>query len=375
MKCPTDGMLRSCVDGELGWSERAEVEQHVQSCGECRERFGRMNQNARQIHELFDVLGPEESGADAVEAYRRFRQRLTDRNTAPTLIPRRPVWAIAAVVCLILLLFSFTPARLWAQQFLAMLRVQKIAVVPVDFSAIEGDTNNSAVGRVLTKTIADQMVVTMKPGEPQTAPNQEAASEMAGFHVRLPAVLGDPQRIRVQGEGAFHMTLNRERMQDVLNQVGRSDIQIPASADGATVAVHVPKGVNAQFGNCLGGAIAGNCIALVEAPSPVISVPPGLNLATLAEAGLQIAGMSAAEAHAFCQTVDWSSTLVVPIPQGESSSQTVSVDGVIGTLIETAPRGKRPAGYHLLWIKDGIVYSLDGFGDAGQALAAANSLN
>jgi hypothetical protein len=164
-------------------------------------------------------------------------------------------------------------------------------------------------------------------------------------------------------------------MQDVLDQVGRSDIQIPASADGATIAVHVPKIVNAQFGNCARDAIAGTCVILVEAPAPIISVPPDLNLAALAEAGLQIAGMSATEAHAFCQTVDWSSTLVVPVPQGESSSRTVTVDGVTGTLIETAPRGKRPAGYHLLWLKNGIVYSLGGVGDAGPGLAAANSLN
>src|SRR5581483_8213106 len=212
---------------------------------------------------------------NAAVTYSRFRQTIADRKAAPLLTYKRPVWAIAAAACLIALLFSFTPARLWAQQFLAMLRVRKIAVVPVDFSA---------VARVLTKTIADQVVVTMKPGEPQTVPNQEAASEMAGFHVRLPATLGDPQQIRVHGEGAFHMTLNRERMQEVLDQVGRSDIQIPASADGATVAVHVPKVVNAQFGNCIGGAIAGTCVILVEAPTPMISVPPGLNLAALAEA-------------------------------------------------------------------------------------------
>jgi hypothetical protein len=374
MKCPTDGMLRSCVDGELGWSERAEMEQHVQTCGACRERFGEMRQNARKVRELFDALEPP-ALTNAAEAYSRFRQTIANRKAAPLLTYKRPVWAIAAVACLIALLFGFTPARLWAQQFLAMLRVQKIAVVPVDFSAIEASANNSAVEKLLTKTIADQVVVTMKPADPQTVPNQSAATALAGFPVRLPATLGDPQEIRVHGEGAFHATLNRDRMQDVLSQVGRSDIQIPASADGATIAVHVPKIVNAQFGNCARDAIAGTCIILVEAPTPIISVPPGLNLAALAEAGLQIAGMSAAEAHAFCQTVDWTSTLVLPIPQGESSSRAVSVDGVTGTLIETAPRGKRPAGYHLLWIKNGIVYSLQGVGDAGQGVAAADSLS
>src|SRR2546427_5170947 len=51
--------------------------------------------------------------------------------------------------------------------------------------------------------------------------------------------------------------------------------------------------------------------------SPTVSVPPDLNMSDIAEAALELAGMSPAEARSFCQTVDWSSTLVVPIPRSE----------------------------------------------------------
>ena len=85
-------------------------------------------------------------------------------------------------------------------------------------------------------------------------------------------------------------------------------------------------------------------------------------------------GMSAAEAHAFCGTVDWSSTLVIPIPQNGGSSRTISVDGVNGTLIEMAPRDNFVGRYLLVWVKDGVVYSVGGKGSAGRALAAAASL-
>ena len=82
-----------------------------------------------------------------------------------------------------------------------------------------------------------------------------------------------------------------------------------------------------------------NCTYLVQAPSPTVSVPPDLNMAEIAEAALELAGMSSGDAHAFCQTVDWSSTMVVPIPRNTSSYQTVTVDGVEGTLItEALPR-------------------------------------
>jgi hypothetical protein len=109
---------------------------------------------------------------------------------------------------------------------------------------------------------------------------------------------------------------------------------------------------------------------MVQAPSPTVSVPPNLNISQVAEAALELAGMSPSEARSFCQTVDWSSTLVVPVPGNISSYQTVSVDGVSGTLI-SLPNGQR---YSLLWVKDGIIYSLNGHGDPNQALNLAASL-
>ena len=139
--------------------------------------------------------------------------------------------------------------------------------------------------------------------------------------------------------------------------------------DGSTVAVHAPKLVRMTYGDC-----SGNCIVFAQTPSPTVSVPPSLNIAALAEAGLQLAGMSAAEAHQFCQTVDWSSTLVIPVPQNGSSYRTVSVDGVDGTLIEESAHGNRPGGYALIWVKNSIVYSLGGKGQPDKALAAAASL-
>jgi hypothetical protein len=115
-----------------------------------------------------------------------------------------------------------------------------------------------------------------------------------------------------------------------------------------------------------------NCTYLVQAPSPTVSVPPDLNMSEIAEAALELAGMSAGEARSFCQTVDWSSTLVVPIPRNSSSSETVTVDGVEGTLItETLSQGNR---YSLLWIKNGVIHSLAGHGNSSDALSLAASL-
>ena len=73
--------------------------------------------------------------------------------------------------------------------------------------------------------------------------------------------------------------------------------------------------------------------------------------------------MSPSEAHTFVQNVDWTSTLVIPVPHEGGSLQKESVDGVEGTLISAPPRGRRPEGYTLIWTKNGVIYSLAGFGD------------
>ena len=89
---------------------------------------------------------------------------------------------------------------------------------------------------------------------------------------------------------------------------------------------------------------------------------------------LQAAGMSAQDAQTFCQTVDWTSTLVLPIPRDAGSYETMNVDGVEGTLISTRGYSRGMTGYSLLWVKSGMIYSLAGFGSPDQAVPLADSL-
>jgi hypothetical protein len=122
-------------------------------------------------------------------------------------------------------------------------------------------------------------------------------------------------------------------------------------------------------------ANGGSCVEFLQGPAPVVSVPPNLNMSALAEAGLQFTGMSAAEAHAFCQAVDWSSTLVIPIPRSGSSYRTVPVDGVNGTLIEIPEIDSSQNRFALVWVKNGMLYSLRARGNASEVLSAAELLN
>ena len=83
--------------------------------------------------------------------------------------------------------------------------------------------------------------------------------------------------------------------------------------------------------------------------------------------------MSFEEAAAFTNSVDWTSTLVVPIPKNAAVNKQVPVDGVTGTLIQR-PADDAPQ-FALVWVKDGIVYAISGLGtNSQQALDMANSL-
>lgn len=395
MSCLTDGTLQARLDGELSEEELQAVNAHLAACAACRARAEILAVRAGEVRRALAALEPEpgQDLPDAHVALARFRaEHGGEAVEASSWLARvfarrwRPAWAGLALLALIAAFFSIAPARSWAQRILAMLRVQKIAVVEIDTQGLPWLENHQEASQALGRFLSDNVVVTMNPGKLQTVAGAEQASQLAGFPVRLPAGRSDAPALQVSGELAFHMTVDRERLQGLLDEVGRPDLSLPASLDGATIAVHVPKGAFAKYGSCPQGDQRGpltpqqmaelnSCVMLIQVPSPTVSVPPDLDIAQLAETGLQFAGMSAQEAHAFCQTVDWTSTLVVPVPVRDASYQIVQVDGVQGTLITTLQMGNwRPAAYTLLWIKNGLVYSLAGFGSADPAVPLADSL-
>lgn len=396
MNCPNDGTLQASVDGELSMAELAELNRHLAECSACRGRLQTTRSEAERVQGALASLAPgRDEAPDPVRALARFRAGMEEENEsrhgwAGSLFapPLRPAWGALALICAVAVFLSVAPARTFAEKILAMLRVKKITVVSVYPNSTEL-SSNQRTAKLLSQLISDNVVVTEDAGKPQPASNAAAASKLAGFDVRTIGQLGAPQKILVNGEAGFQMTLNRDRMQAILQEAGRSDIQLPASIDGALLAVHIPRTVLVAYGNCpehhirhhgplqqppdtssRQSATPDNCVFMVQAPSPTVSVPPNLNISQVAEAAMELAGMSPAEARSFCQTVDWSSTLVVPVPGNVSSYQTVSVDGVSGTLI-SLPNGQR---YSLLWVKDGIIYSLNGHGDPNQALNLAASL-
>jgi len=399
MNCVSENNLRAYHDAELNAVQNAEIEAHVAGCAECTTRLSEIAAAVARVEQQLVCLGASSADMkiDAQAALSRFKeQQGAQIETMPSKSDFvahetnvrgrgwRPLWigAVAATILLCSLAFPF--GRGLAQRFLGTLRVEKVQPVRLDFSALEG---NRPLLEMLRQMISDKVVVTADE-KTQPASSAADAGQLAGFSAGVLGARTDTPKFIVGGQHAFHMTIDRTRLQDIFDQAGRTDLLLPATLDGANVSVNVPRSIMVEYGDCPEAHPAGaaqtapaqahsgawaNCLALQEVPSPLVNMPSDLNLQQLAEIGFQLAGMSATQARSLGQTIDWKSTLVLPIPRFASSYSQVTVNGVQGTLIEGS--GRRGPDYVLVWVKNGIIYGLVGRGDSSNAVALANSLN
>jgi hypothetical protein len=383
----SDGSLRAALDGELAETEM----QHLETCSACQARLERIRSQIRPVAERlsFLVSPAQASVPDAHRALKRFQHRNTIRkeNSMFKRMFASPLLRIGLALALILVVALSIPAtRALADQLLSLFRVQQVVVVPVDSTGLQQLTGNATFSNQISQLISGSVTSEQKPGEPVTAADAGQASSLAGFNVRLPQG-STPSRLSVENSAAFSIKVDRAKTQALLNEAGRSDLVLPASIDGEDVSIKIPASVSAAYGTCpepgaldTGVSLNGSsgrqfpdCVILVELPSPVVAAPADLDIAQLAQIGLEFTGMTHEQAVTFTQTVDWTSSLVVPIPKNAATYQQVTVDGVTGSLI------KRPADdapqFVLLWVKNGIIYAIGGLGtNSQQALLMANSL-
>ena len=387
-----DGQLRAYLDGELA---ARDADQHLADCSNCRAHLTALEAEAQRVSHRLAALDPQPDDPllAARPAFARFKaQRATHRKETfvfNQFLGKRsrsgPVWAGLTVVAVLAVAFSLAPVRAWAGQFLGLFRVQQVTVLPIDTTRLSELSGNETLGKQISQMFSKSVNVTQQPGDPQIAASAAEASQLAGFvtPVRLPDNRSDAPQLTVQGGTAFEFTVDRSLAQSILDEAGRSDLQLPASLDGAKIAVDIPAAVTVAYGNCpkpegsdepgSPGRRFADCVVLAQIPSPTVTTPPDLDVTALAQIGLQFTGMTADEAQAFSQTVDWASTLVVPIPRNGAVYTEVPVDGVTGYLIQR-PADDAPQ-YAVIWVKNGIIYTIGGLGsDSASALEMANSL-
>lgn len=381
-----DGQLRTAIDRGLD----ANARRHLEDCAACQMRLERLEKQVAESAQKLDFLAPREmdaAPAPAIALKYLYNRKLPQKETPmlKKILASTAVRFVAVAALALTLIVSIPATRALADQVLNLLRVQQVTVIPVDFTGLQQLTgNDTALGKQFTQLISDSVDMTQKPGDPVNAADAADASQKAGFNVRLPGN-ADYSRLTVTDAAAFNFTVDRTKAQALLDESGRSDLVLPASIDGAVISVDIPASVRADYGTCPdptsedipAGGTPGrnypNCMILAEIPSPTVNAPADVNVAQLAQIGLEFTGMTPEQARAFTDSVDWTSTLVIPIPKNAATYQQLTVDGVTGTLIQR-PADDAPQ-FALTWIKNGIIYSIGGLGTNSQrAIDMANSM-
>jgi predicted anti-sigma-YlaC factor YlaD len=380
----TEGQLRAALDGELD----PQALEHLAACSDCRRRQSVLKAQAEKVAHRLDFLAA--SGQQAVpsaqSALRHFQARKLSQKENPIMKKIFASKAIRYAVIAVLVLtaiVSIPATRAWADQILNLFRVEQVTVVPVDFSGLK--QLNGTLGQQVSDLVSGSITMKQKPAAPVVASNAADASQKAGFTVRLPQS-ATYSRLSVQGGAAFDFTIDRTKAQALIDEAGRSDLVLPQDIDGAVVSVTVPNSIQVDFGTCPDptqsdssqrGSMGRNfpdCVILSEIPSPTVNAPANVNVSQLAQMGLEFTGMTSDQAAAFTKSVDWTSTLVVPIPKNAATYEQVQVDGATGTLIQR-PADDAPQ-FLLIWVKNGIVYAIGGLGsNSQQALDMANSMH
>ncbi|MCB9421420.1 MAG: hypothetical protein H6667_16575 [Ardenticatenaceae bacterium] len=280
--------------------------------------------------------------AVAAQKEERFMNRVGRWMTNPN---RRLATAVALFLVVFMTAFSFPAVRAAASDFLGLFRVQKFAAISVSPEQI-----------ALLQQVAEeglmpgQVEIIQEPGELHPVDSVAAAQAETGMAVvRTLAGQGDPAEIWVAEGGNGRLLVDLAGARKIVEAAGADPSLLPDSLDGAQVDVTVFAGVQQQWVNG---------IMLMQTASPEVDYPDDVNPTVLGEALLQMLGLNAAEAQRLAQNIDWTSTLLLPIPQDFASFNEVTVEGVSGLALNSV----NGEGSALFWQKDGVVYLLLGPG-------------
>lgn len=269
---------------------------------------------------------------------------------------RRYAAAGALAVLLLVFAFTFPPVRAAASDFLRLFRVQNFAAITISPEQI------ALLNKVAQEGLTPGKVeILADPGQltPVNSLN-EAASHAGMSSVRTIGALGEPTAVYVSAPGSGRLTIDLAGARAILEAVDADPLLLPDDLDGAQVNVAVFAGVDQQWQD----------VHLLQTPSPLVEYPDGLETTVLGQAFLQLLGLNEAEAARLAQEIDWTGTLLLPIPQDIASYQGVTVDGVSGLAVSELD-GRAAT---LIWQKDGIIYTLFGNRSAAELLAMTNSL-
>ena len=379
-ECRREGELRAFLDAELPAAEAAAVQQHLEVCPVCKERLTRLQQNRDWAQERLDVLSrPElEHPLHLADAHRRvvqpdkiqfhwkerFAEMMNKRNKW------RPLWVAVAVVAILGIALTIEPVRVLAEDFLSIFRVQEIAIMPLGPEQVE---KLEEISMVLEQNFLQVEPVLEQQPELVAVASLEDAEAAAGYHVQTPSVLPEgydvEPTIEVSGAAAGELPIDLELARSAFEMMGLDPMLLPDSLGEQPVYIEIQPLVTQTWrrGNR-------STLAFLQGPSPVVDYPDDVDPEVLGEAVFQLLGINEREAQRLSRSIDWTSTLVVPVPADLASFREVTINGNSGLLFlgqENASGGTNSA---VLWQENGQLFFLAGNVNSTYMMETAESV-
>ncbi len=305
---------------------------------------------------------------------RALRERLREQDEARAARAARwrPVLGWATVMAVVAVAFAFPAVRVSAQAMLDLFRVRTFAAVQFDPARLEKlkgfDHGDGPM-------FLEKQNTTQTPGPPRVVASLQEAGDLAGLHALAPTMMPAglvPDTVRVTGGGESDFVVHTDQLRAALQTLGMGDARVPDGLDGRTVHVRVSPMIVATYVN------ENRRATVLQAKSPEVRVPSGVDLAQLGEIGLRVLGMPAADAHRMARRIDWSSTMLVPVPMNAASFREITVNGRRGLMIttkETNAEGHRThEGVLVLWTQDDRVLAVQGNIQSTDLVQMAESL-
>lgn len=271
----------------------------------------------------------------------------------------RPLFATAAAAAFVIAAFTVPAVRATAQAALDLFRVQEFTVVQVDPSRLEQLSH----ANVDLSTIAGGKVeMLQEPLPSRQFATLDEASAVVGAPLERPYTLPrglEPDSVFVKNESRMRVTVDTKPVRALLEVMDVRDVKLPDGLDGEKLTVHMPTMVAQRFHKG-----ERTHVMFLQGESPLVELPPGLQMEQLGEVGLRLLGMSSSEARRLSRAIDWRTTLVVPVIAGATEYQQVRVQGQPGLLVrrskgpQGSSSGSSPDANVVVWSKGGRVHAL-----------------
>jgi hypothetical protein len=327
-----------------------------------------MNKNDAEVHDVLDrlaVLRPDEaeSAETAMLALQRVKHHIDTRPHTRSLrsynmTSNRRILAVGLATILVLVsLMAFPSVRATAGDFLGLFRVQKFAPISV-----------SPEQMALLEQLGDQglqpgeFISTTEPGDPQQMASLQDAEGLTGYKLAGIRNRDLPVSVYVTGAGSGYFVVDLEGARAIVAASGADPSLLPDSLDGARVDVAVYPSVQQLYSDGL---------QLMQTSSPTVNYPEDVDPTVLGEALLQVLGVESEAAHQIAQSIDWTGTLLLPIPRDLATYREVTVNGVMGVALEPFNADEDPA---IMWQKDGQIFMITGPMSTDELIRQANRL-